>query len=174
MKISRCSIHGIHETLGIDQDEICFYWILESDDEPSAQTAYQIVVREAGLGGTESNGLVLWDSGRCESSAQRDIVCKPKDGFRSTWAYSWQVSVWDHLHQVWHGPENEFFAAYPRSQLIPPLSMNQTYMPHTALTFRTWVENMQTNGRRGGSAMVATNHFTFADLSLWIKNPLEP
>lgn len=123
IKISRCGIHGFRETLGIDQDEIRCYWILESDDEPSAQTAYQIVVREAGLGGAHSSGPVLWDSERCESSAQRDIVCKPKDGFRSTWAYWWQVSVWDHLHQGWHCQENEFFTAYPRSQLLPALSM---------------------------------------------------
>ena len=143
MKISRCGIHGFHESLGIDRDEIRFYWALESDDELAAQTAYQVVVREAGNGRIESGGSVVWDSGRWESAAQRDIICKPKVGFRSTCAYSWKVSVWDHLGQVWRSKENVFFTAYPRSQLLPPLSMNQTYMPHTALIFRTWFEDIE-------------------------------
>ena len=123
MKISRCGIHGFHETLRIDQDEIRFCWTLESDDELAAQTAHRNVVREAEVGGIAE--LVLWDSGRCDGSTQRDIVCKPQNGFRSTFAYWWQVSVWDHKGREWKGSDNTFFTAYLRSQLLPPLSMNQ-------------------------------------------------
>lgn len=128
MKVSRTGIHGFHETLGVDQDEIRFYWTLESEDqedELAAQTAYQIVVREDGFGDVESAGPVVWDSERCDRPAQRDIICKPSNGFRSTCAYSWRVSVWDRLGQVCHSENNTFFTAYPRSQLLPPLSMNQ-------------------------------------------------
>jgi hypothetical protein len=128
MRISRSGIHGFHETLGVDQDEIRFYWTLESEDnedELATQTAYQIIVREASTGKVESAGPIVWDTGRCDGPAQRDIVCKPNGGFRSTCAYSWRVSVWDHLDHVWHSQENTFVTAYPRSQLLPPLSMNQ-------------------------------------------------
>jgi hypothetical protein len=33
MQISRCGIHGFHEVLGIDTDEIRFYWAIESEDK---------------------------------------------------------------------------------------------------------------------------------------------
>ena len=145
MKISRCGIHGFHQPIGIDVDELRFFWTLESDDELAAQTAYQIVVAEAGLPGTSSldEGPLTWDSGKCQSSHQRDIICKPIDGFRSTCQYSWRVLVWDQNDKLYSSSDNAFFTAYPRAQLLPPLSMNQTYMPHTALIFRTWFEDME-------------------------------
>ena len=125
MKVSRAGIHGFYETLGIDQDEIRFHWTLESEDELAAQTAYQIVVREDLAQNIGFTGPIAWDSGRCDGSAQRDVVCKPEHGFRSTCAYSWRVSVWDQVGQVWHSEMAAFFTAYPRSHLLPPLSMNQ-------------------------------------------------
>jgi hypothetical protein len=145
MKITRCGIHGFYEPIGIDVDEIRFFWNLESDDELATQTAYQVVVLEAGIPDTKSvvDGPVTWDSGRCESSAQRDVLCKPINGFRSTHRYIWRVTVWDQNQQLYISSNNGFFTAYPRSQLLPPLSMNQTYMPHTALIFRTWFEDME-------------------------------
>ncbi|EOA84311.1 glycoside hydrolase family 78 protein [Exserohilum turcica Et28A] len=51
-------------------------------------------------------------------------------------------SVWDQNGEVSQSDPNEFFTAYPRSSgLLPPYSMNQTYMPHTSLIFRTWFED---------------------------------
>lgn len=144
LQITRCGIHGFHETLGIDTNEIRFYWTLESEDENAAQTAYQIRVLELSAKGQEagSSRVVAWDSGKQESLSQRDVVCKPADGFRSTQAYTWQVTVWDQEGIQTTSTENQFFTAYPNSSLLPPLSMNQTYMPHTALIFRTWFEDM--------------------------------
>ncbi|KAL5330550.1 hypothetical protein ACEPPN_000068 [Leptodophora sp. 'Broadleaf-Isolate-01'] len=145
MKIARCGIHGFHETLGIDADELKFYWTLESDDELASQAAYRVTVTEIPPGGRtlENKDNVAWDSGRCSSSAQRDIMCKPADGFQSTTEYQWTVTVWDQNDKQYSSDTNSFFTAYPRSQLLPPLSMNQTYMPHTALIFRTWFEDIE-------------------------------
>jgi hypothetical protein len=145
MKVARCGIHGIHQPLGIDVDEIRFYWTLESDDELAKQTAYQIIVAEAGIP-SEANpldGTLTWDSGRREGATQRDVISKPTDGFRSTCYYVWRITVWDQNDVSYNSSENTFFTAYPRAQLLPPLSMNQTYMPHTALIFRTWFEDME-------------------------------
>jgi hypothetical protein len=144
MKVARCGIHGFHEALGIDSDELRFFWTLKSDGELDSQTAYQVVVIELPPGATSSqiNETIKWDSGKCSSGSQRDIVCKPDGGFRSTCEYLWRVTVWDQFGQSSTSSDNSFFTAYPRSQLLPPLSMNQTYMPHTALIFRTWFEDM--------------------------------
>lgn len=145
MEIDRCGIHGFHETLGIDADEIRVYWTLKSDDEFAKQTAYQVVIWKAGPAGNAAatEATLVWDSGRISGHEQRDIVCKPIEGFESTCSYCWQITVWDHKECSYQSKVNSFFTAYPRSQLLPPLSMNQTYMPHTALIFRTWFEDMQ-------------------------------
>lgn len=144
LSFNRCGIHGFHETLGIDTDEIRFYWTLESEDEHAAQIAYQIRVFEVPPLNKRKDGYSLsWDSGKQISSAQRDIICKLEGGFRSTTEYVWQVTVWDRSDSESVSNENEFFTAYPRSTLLPPLSMNQTYMPHTALIFRTWFEDIE-------------------------------
>ena len=145
MHIAGCGIHGFHETLGIDSDELRFYWTLESDDELATQTAYRITVSQIPPKGSiaEDRGQVIWNSGKCMSSVQRDIICKPTDGFRATTEFHWNVTVWDQDDREFVSETNSFFTAYPRSQLLPPLSMNQTYMPHTALIFRTWFENIE-------------------------------
>ncbi|KAL4757654.1 glycoside hydrolase family 78 protein [Aspergillus foveolatus] len=140
MEVTRCGIHGFHETLGIDTDEIRFFWVLEGGRSRSEQTAYRIKVS------SETNGLEeqpdAWDSGRVESDAQRNIICKPESGFKSTTTYYWQVTVWDQEGRESKSAVNEFYTSYPRSsRLLPPYSMNQTYMPHTSLIFRTWFEN---------------------------------
>ncbi|KAJ5811435.1 alpha-L-rhamnosidase [Penicillium riverlandense] len=144
MQFCRCGIHGFHEVLGIDTDEIRFYWTLESHEKDAVQVAYRVVLA------TDPNALgsavlptarLAWDSGRVESSEQRNIVCKPANGFQSTCCYFWQVRVWD-IHSNEHrSPTQNFFTTYPRSRLLPPYSMNQTYMPHTSLIFRTWFED---------------------------------
>ncbi|KAK9327276.1 bacterial alpha-L-rhamnosidase-domain-containing protein [Lipomyces starkeyi] len=144
MKPFRCGIHGFHEVLGIDVDEIRFYWALESDDELAAQTAYRVVLTtsEQVLNREVSwEEDIVWDSQKVLGDAQRDIVCKPQNGFNSTCYYFWRVTVWDHAGRVYHSAVNHFFTAYPRSHQLPPWSMNQTYMPHSSLIFRTWFED---------------------------------
>lgn len=124
MEVSNTGIHGYHETLGIDEDEIFFHWALKSTDENALQTAYRIVVCTDS--NVESSGNQFWDSGVVNSNDQRNISCKPEGGFMSTCNYYWRVSVWDHKDEVAHSSINHFFTAYPRSRRLPPYSMNQT------------------------------------------------
>ncbi|PYH93977.1 hypothetical protein BO71DRAFT_380335 [Aspergillus ellipticus CBS 707.79] len=141
MRITRSGIHGFHEVLGVDVDEIRFYWAIESDDKDAAQVAYRIqLTTDRKAFESETPSPLTWDSGRVESDEQRNIVCKPTDGFQSTCSYFWRVTVWD-SHRSYHGPISHFFTAYPRSRLLPPYSMNQTYMPHSSPIFRTWFED---------------------------------
>lgn len=137
MKITSCGIHGFHETVGIDSDVLLFHWKLEGDLEGEKQDAYQVIVRK----GADS-GEVLWDSGRCDGPQQRNIRCEPQGGFESCTYYVWEVTSWNQ-HGETCKKSADFFTAYPRSDHLPPLSMNQTYMPHTALIFRTWFEDIE-------------------------------
>lgn len=123
MEFPRLGIHGFHETLGIDEDEIFFYWTLTSTDEDALQSAYQVIV--CTQPGMATNGIA-WDSGIVKSNAQRNIACKPENGFRSTCNYYWKVTVWDHKDGPSYSPIQHFFTAYPRSRRLPPYSMNQT------------------------------------------------
>lgn len=125
MEISGSGIHGFHETLGIDDDEIFFYWRLKSIDEDALQTAYRVIVSEKPDVNSTSSELT-WDSGVIKSNAQRNICCKPEGGFKSTCNYYWRVMVWDRKNAPYHSPANHFFTAYPRSRRLPPYSMNQT------------------------------------------------
>lgn len=144
MQISRCGIHGFHEVLGIDTDEIRFFWAIESDDPDATQTFYRIVVTtDATDLESDSSDIskLVWDSQRIESNEQRNIICKPSNGFQSTSSHFWRITVWDETNTAHHSSINHFFTAYPRSHLLPPYSMNQTYMPHTSLIFKSWFEN---------------------------------
>ncbi|PYI16148.1 alpha-L-rhamnosidase [Aspergillus violaceofuscus CBS 115571] len=144
MEITRCGIHGFHEVLGIDVDEVRFFWVIASTQPNGSQKAYRVVLTtdESSLRDDNvSPSKLAWDSGYVESNEQRNIICKPDNGFQSTCSYYWRVTVWDQSDQSFHSAVNHFFTAYPRSHLLPPYSMNQTYMPHTALIFRTWFED---------------------------------
>jgi len=138
LEVTRCGIHGFHEALGIDTDKIRFFWVLHSDREDSQQIAYRVEV-------FTTPGLwdkTVWSSGKVESDRQRNVLCAPDGGFESATFHYWRVTVWDSDGTVTVGKANEFFTAYPRSSgLLPPYSMNQTYMPHTSLIFRTWFED---------------------------------
>ncbi|KAL3456387.1 bacterial alpha-L-rhamnosidase-domain-containing protein [Aspergillus heterothallicus] len=142
MEITRCGIHGFHEAIGIDTDELRFYWVLEAHETKAKQVAYRVVVSSNKSDLEHPQGDGCWDSGRVESNAQRNIACKTEAGFKSTTFYYWQVTVWDQHGNVSKSAVNEFYTSYTRSsRLLPPYSMNQTYMPHTSLIFRTWFEN---------------------------------
>ncbi|KAL4916426.1 bacterial alpha-L-rhamnosidase-domain-containing protein [Aspergillus aurantiobrunneus] len=138
MEVTRCGIHGFHETIGIDRHEIRLFWVLEANNSNARQVAYRVTV-------STSDNLEqpdAWDSGRVQTNAQRNIICKPEGGFKSTALYRWQVTVWDQHGTISRSAINEFYTSYPRSsRLLPPYSMNQTYMPHSSLIFRTWFEN---------------------------------
>ncbi|KAH7087464.1 bacterial alpha-L-rhamnosidase-domain-containing protein [Paraphoma chrysanthemicola] len=134
---SRCGIHAYHEVLGIDTDKIRLYWALSSEQADAAQTAYRVEVATS-----KSFERLLWDSGKVTSDRQRNVLCAPEGGFLSATFHYWRTTVWDQDDQTSHSEANEFFTAYPRSTgLLPPYSMNQTYMPHTSLIFRTWFED---------------------------------
>ena len=144
MHFHRLGIHGFHEVIGIDADELRLFWSLKSDRKDDAQIAYRIILTThpaAFDNGDPEPSQIEWDTGRVESNEQRNIICKLNDGFRSTTSYYWRVTVWDDLNQAQHSSIQHFFTAYPRSRLLPPYSMNQTYMPHTSLIFRTWFED---------------------------------
>ncbi|KAF1915644.1 bacterial alpha-L-rhamnosidase-domain-containing protein [Ampelomyces quisqualis] len=135
--ITRCGIHGFHEVLGIDTDRIRLHWTLHSDHEDTTQTAYRIE-----LSASDSFQSLIWDSGKVDGIQQRNIICAPKGGLLSATFHYWRVTVWDQTGEESQSAANEFFTAYPRSSgLLPPYSMNQTYMPHTSLIFRTWFED---------------------------------
>lgn len=135
----RCGIHAFHEVLGIDTDRIRLFWALHSDDGHSVQTAYRVE-----LSTSDKFKSLLWDSGKISSDQQRNVLCAPEGGIPSTTFHYWRVTVWDRNEKESRSLVNEFFTAYPRSSgLLPPYSMNQTYMPHSSLIFRTWFEDEQ-------------------------------
>ncbi|KAI9675878.1 MAG: hypothetical protein M1822_008887 [Bathelium mastoideum] len=150
MRISRCGIHGFHEVLGIDVEEIRLYWVIEADEEGAVQTAYHVKLStdaESVQSDKDNGENLTWDSGRINSDSQRDVLCKPDAGFLSTCNYYWTVTVWDQSGTASRSETNRFFTAYPRSQQLPPWSMNQTYMPHTALIFREWFRDPENRWR---------------------------
>ncbi|KAG9591127.1 alpha-L-rhamnosidase, partial [Aureobasidium melanogenum] len=145
MKVASCGIHGFHETVGLDVDEIRVFWTLESELY-AEQTAYRVVIStsERGVAAEAASDFnATWDSGKVWTDEQRNILCKPSGGFRSTCSYYWRVTVWDSNDVATHSEVQTFFTAYPRSQLLPPYSMNQKYMPHSSLIFRTWFEDIE-------------------------------
>ncbi|KAI5292471.1 hypothetical protein KEM52_006333 [Ascosphaera acerosa] len=155
----RTGIHGFAETIGIDTDEIRLYWAYKPLLLEVRQLAYRIVVAESKdalapstLLASHSHGAarraappVVFDSGMVMSDAQRNVpVAAPNGGagFRSTTPHFYRIIVWDEDEAVSYSGIGEFYTAYPRcSGLLPPYSMNQTYMPHSSLIFRTWFED---------------------------------
>lgn len=126
MEVTRCGIHGFHDALGIDTDTVRFFWVLEARNTNSRQAAYRIAVSSKRNLDEQPDA---WDSGRVQSDAQRNILCKPETGFKSTTLYYWQVTVWDENDNSSKSAINEFYTSYPRSsRLLPPYSMNQTYV----------------------------------------------
>ena len=145
MRVLDCGLHGFHETIGIDSEELRVYWRLSSDVEDDVQTAYQVILSSADVEAESASSLdartAVWNSGKVDGAQQRNVLVKPEDGLKSTTFYYWQVTVWDRDGRPHRSAINAFFTAYPRSHLLPPYSMNQTYMPHSSLIFRTWFEN---------------------------------
>lgn len=129
MEVLTCGIHGFGETIGIDVDEFRVYWKLKLEDEFAEQKAYRLRVSEHKSFVSPQGAACVFDTGRIESSEQRNILCKPHGGFKSTRFYYWSVTVWDGDGHEATSSIQEFFTSYPRcSRLLPPYSMNQTYV----------------------------------------------
>jgi hypothetical protein len=69
MKVVQCGIHGFHEVLGIDVNELRFYWKLESESQNGSdfQSAYRVVVAEDSqdlvtIEGDGKGETLFWDS----------------------------------------------------------------------------------------------------------------
>src|ERR1700754_1938014 len=86
MRVARCGIHGFHEVLGIDTEDLRFFWNLETDDsdnEDTHQVSYRLLLaidEETAKGAENDSSKLVWDSGVVESEAQRDIPWKSQDG----------------------------------------------------------------------------------------------
>ncbi|KAK7403498.1 hypothetical protein QQX98_010728 [Neonectria punicea] len=142
MEVICCGIHGFGEAIGIDVDQFRVFWKLDIADEHAAQVAYRLVVSDTKDTDKHSQEHICFDSGRVESRERRKVFCNPQGGFKSTTLYYWTVTVWDQHGNEATSSVNEFYTSYPRSsKLLPPYSMNQIYMPHSSLIFRTWFED---------------------------------
>ncbi|KAH6999253.1 bacterial alpha-L-rhamnosidase-domain-containing protein [Ilyonectria sp. MPI-CAGE-AT-0026] len=142
MEVVSCGIHGFGETIGLDVDELRVFWKLHFADEHAVQVAYRLVVSDSKDIDGHGQQRICFDTGRAEGREQRNILCKPQSGFKSTTFYYWTVTVWDQNGNEATSSVNEFYTSYPRSsRLLPPYSMNQKYMPHSSLIFRTWFED---------------------------------
>ncbi|KAM0324869.1 hypothetical protein ACHAQA_007835 [Verticillium albo-atrum] len=143
MKFLRCGLHTFHEALGVDSDTIRVFWALEgTNSDQERQTAYRLTVAPRSENHLLQGQGIVWDSGKIQGDAQRNVLIAPEGGFASTTFHYWRVSVWNENDEVFHSPVQELFTSYPRcSRLLPPYSMNQTYMPHTSLIFKAWFED---------------------------------
>jgi hypothetical protein len=128
MNVIACGLHGFSEEIGIDVDDLRVYWKLHFVHERTKQAGYRVVISSDKDFNSSSEG-VCFDSGRRASHEQRNIRCKPDNGFKSTTLYYWTVQVWDQDGNTTTSAINEFYTSYPRSsRLLPPYSMNQTYV----------------------------------------------
>lgn len=73
--------------IGIDNDQPCFSWKMQSNHIGASQSAYQIVV-------TNPAGETVWDSGKIESDLA-SLIPYEGDTLQPTTRYDWSVQVWD-------------------------------------------------------------------------------
>nr|MCR4951268.1 family 78 glycoside hydrolase catalytic domain [Solobacterium sp.] len=85
LKLYDLTIEYKTNPLGIDEVQPRFSWKLESDQNNTIQTAYQLTV---------SNGEVMWDTGKVESD-QSILVEYMGALFEAKTEYKWDVTVWD-------------------------------------------------------------------------------
>ncbi|MBK1880482.1 alpha-L-rhamnosidase [Pelagicoccus mobilis] len=84
---------GISAPVGYGDPEPRFSWKLEDERFGAAQTAYQIIVRDA------DDGRVIWDSGKVDSE-QSLYVEYGGAPFASRDRLSWRVRYWDQNEEV--------------------------------------------------------------------------
>lgn len=184
LQVTRCGIHGFHEVLGIDADKIRVFWVLESDDADAQQTIFRVEISTS----QDFSAGSVWDSDKVEGNQQRNVLCSPQGGFQSATFHYWRVTVWDQSGNATESAVNEFFTAYPRSSgLLPPYSMNQTYvsdhyglllltidLDHRCLTQASYSAHgsrmSQTGGKAYGLVTMGTSLSTSEKLSTYPKS----
>jgi Bacterial alpha-L-rhamnosidase. len=87
----------------IAQKKPFFGWIVNSDQNNTLQTAYQILVASS-LENIQKNVGDCWDSGKTESNQSINISYAGKD-LQPNSVYFWKVKTWDN-----HGVESSFSA----------------------------------------------------------------
>ena len=87
-QITNLRVQDSVEPLAIEDRHPLFSWVMESDARNQYQQAYSLTVSR------ESDGKVMWQTGRVESDASVNI---PYMGvaLQPETAYTWQVEVWD-------------------------------------------------------------------------------
>ncbi|KAI9035583.1 bacterial alpha-L-rhamnosidase-domain-containing protein [Aspergillus affinis] len=137
MKVTDCGIHGFQEVIGIDTDDIRFYWSLVSNDGNLRQVAYRVILWIAAGPVASATNSVCWDSGRVQSDAQRNVVYTPIASFQSTTFHYWQVTfVGYDATALWQAGENVigahvgngFYAGDQGSRLFWPTYEDNTYV----------------------------------------------
>ncbi|MEO7099391.1 MAG: family 78 glycoside hydrolase catalytic domain [Luteolibacter sp.] len=88
-QISRVTVNGRTDPLGIAADDISFGWSESSPVRGTVQRVYQIRV------GSKAGAGDVWDSGRVESSRQVDVSLPANVILAAATRYHWQVKVWD-------------------------------------------------------------------------------
>lgn len=92
MKVMELRCNGLDNPLGLRGGNINFRWKLESDEQDTYQTSYQIFVENG-------QGQPVWDSGVVRIKEQSGSADE-ESGFQSGQIYSWTVMVQDN-----HGNE---------------------------------------------------------------------
>ncbi len=72
---------------GLEHQTPNFGWVLESKERGQKQTAYQVEI-------TNSEGNLIWNSGKVESSESSHVIFAGKQ-LKSSSDYYWKVRVWD-------------------------------------------------------------------------------
>jgi len=94
---------GTFQTTRIASTNPWFSWIMNSDEQGAAQTAYQILVASSARELRSGTGDV-WNSGKVTTAQQSGIIYKGKD-LRPNTVYYWKVKLWNE-----HGVATSFSA----------------------------------------------------------------
>jgi alpha-L-rhamnosidase len=86
--------------IGIDQTGPRFFWVIESTEENTLQTAYHLQV-SSGADFTRRENLT-WDTGKAESSQSIHVEYSGRP-LQSSTRYYWRVKTWDN-----HGNESDW------------------------------------------------------------------
>ncbi|MBR0282639.1 MAG: family 78 glycoside hydrolase catalytic domain, partial [Oscillibacter sp.] len=87
ISVTGLTVNGLPNPLGVEGDAPLFGWRMESNRTGAAQTAYQITV-------TNPEGAVVWDSGKVEDSASRNIEYGG-EALKPQTRYVWNLAVTD-------------------------------------------------------------------------------
>lgn len=86
--ISKLTVQDLEKPITVEDAHPLFGWQMNSQEKGQKQTAYQLIVTR------ESDGKVLWNSGKKNSSESQNIKYLGTSLQPET-AYAWKVNVWD-------------------------------------------------------------------------------